>query len=89
MDPTSSACSVGVVTSNDLAAIDAMGWNINTDIYNNRGYTFTTAQAFALSGAAHIAAGVPEPASWAMMLFGFGAIGGAMRSRRKLGISFG
>jgi hypothetical protein len=25
---------------------------------------------------------VPEPASWLMMLFGFGMIGGAMRSRR-------
>lgn len=32
---------------------------------------------------------VPEPASWAMMLAGFGAIGGAMRSRRKAAVSFG
>ena len=28
-------------------------------------------------------AAVPEPATWAMMLFGFGAIGFAMRRRRK------
>ena len=28
------------------------------------------------------AGGVPEPASWAMMLLGFGAIGGALRSRK-------
>jgi hypothetical protein len=28
-------------------------------------------------------AGVPEPASWAMMLVGFGGLGAAMRSRRK------
>ncbi len=27
--------------------------------------------------------GVPEPASWAMMLGGFGLVGGIMRSRRK------
>lgn len=27
--------------------------------------------------------GVPEPATWAMMIGGFGAIGGAMRSRRR------
>lgn len=27
--------------------------------------------------------GVPEPASWAMMIFGLGAVGGAMRSRRR------
>jgi PEP-CTERM motif len=26
--------------------------------------------------------GVPEPATWAMMLFGFGLVGGAVRSRR-------
>jgi hypothetical protein len=29
------------------------------------------------------AAGVPEPASWALMLVGFGGLGVAMRSRRK------
>jgi len=27
--------------------------------------------------------GVPEPTTWAMMLVGFGAVGGALRSRRK------
>jgi PEP-CTERM motif len=26
---------------------------------------------------------VPEPASWAMMIFGFGLVGGAMRSKRR------
>jgi hypothetical protein len=34
-------------------------------------------------------ASVPEPASWAMMLGGFGLIGGMMRSRRKTAVSFG
>jgi len=32
---------------------------------------------------------LPEPASWAMMLGGFGAIGGAMRARRRVAVSFG
>lgn len=32
---------------------------------------------------------VPEPASWAMMLLGFGAIGAAMRGRRKVAVLFG
>jgi len=32
--------------------------------------------------------GVPEPASWALMLGGFGAIGGTLRSRRKAAIHF-
>jgi len=31
---------------------------------------------------------VPEPASWALMLGGFGLVGGAMRSRRKAAVSF-
>lgn len=34
-------------------------------------------------------AGVPEPASWAMMIGGFGMVGGALRSRRKAAVSFG
>jgi hypothetical protein len=32
---------------------------------------------------------LPEPASWAMMLGGLGAIGGAMRARRKVAVRFG
>jgi len=35
------------------------------------------------------AAAAPEPASWAMMLGGFGLVGGAMRSRRKTAVAFG
>ena len=30
----------------------------------------------------------PEPASWAMMLGGFGLVGGALRNRRKVAIRF-
>lgn len=30
-----------------------------------------------------IAAGVPEPATWAMLILGFGAVGTAIRSRRR------
>ena len=29
------------------------------------------------------AAGVPEPASWGLMIGGFGVVGGALRSRRR------
>jgi hypothetical protein len=31
---------------------------------------------------------VPEPASWAMMIVGMGAVGFAMRGRRKVAVSF-
>jgi hypothetical protein len=33
--------------------------------------------------APHVATGVPEPGTWAMMLIGFGAIGAAMRRRKR------
>jgi hypothetical protein len=36
----------------------------------------------------NVTAGVPEPASWAMMLVGFGAVGGAMRSRGRTAVRF-
>ncbi len=32
---------------------------------------------------------VPEPATWLMMIAGFGLIGGMMRRKEKLGVSFG
>ncbi len=32
---------------------------------------------------------VPEPAAWALMLSGFGAIGAALRGRRTTAVSFG
>lgn len=35
------------------------------------------------------AGGVPEPASWAMMIGGFGMVGAAMRRRQKVQVSFG
>jgi hypothetical protein len=37
----------------------------------------------ALSIDAKLGAGVPEPATWAMMIGGFGFVGGALRSRRR------
>ena len=42
---------------------------------------------FGIAGSSMLSA-VPEPASWAMMLIGFGVIGGAMRSRRQPTASF-
>jgi hypothetical protein len=36
------------------------------------------------SGSLTISAGVPEPATWAVMLLGFGAVGASMRRRRGI-----
>ena len=38
--------------------------------------------ALLISGNATVTSGVPEPATWAMMITGFGMIGGAMRRRK-------
>lgn len=81
MDPTIGACVVDSVSANDLAAFDAIGYNVSTDVLATPGYRFTTAQAYLLPG---LAPTVPEPASWTMMIAGFGLIGGAMRRRAKV-----
>jgi len=82
MDPTFCYAQRGEVTALDLAAFDAIGYNIAVDSRGTN-YLRTTAQIynqFANAGA------VPEPATWAMMLMGFGLVGGAMR-RRKVSTS--
>lgn len=40
-------------------------------------------QTFIENGLTPIVAGVPEPASWALMVAGFGLVGGAIRRRRS------
>jgi len=51
---------------------------------------FDPGEAFALNRtAATFAAALPEPASWALMLGGFGLVGGVMRLRREAAAAFG
>ncbi|WP_294250071.1 NF038122 family metalloprotease [uncultured Sphingomonas sp.] len=83
MNPYTCGGQMDVVTSADLALLDAIGWNVNVDVLANGGYKFTTkdvAQAWIAAGGA-----VPEPESWTMLILGFGAIGGAMRYRNRTG----
>ncbi|UAK23445.1 PEPxxWA-CTERM sorting domain-containing protein [Sphingomonas nostoxanthinifaciens] len=49
----------------------------------------STSNIFASLTVTQMGGAVPEPASWAMMLAGFGIAGGAMRRRRNLAVSFG
>lgn len=75
--------------------LDAFGYDANsafnfvrlTDISNQGGATGATVGADidaigAISTRPFVDNGVPEPASWAMMIAGFGMIGGAVRRRR-------
>ena len=39
---------------------------------------------FRVSGTRDLVAAVPEPATWGMMIFGMGAVGFAMRRRKKV-----
>ena len=85
LDPTAVPCEVLTVTSNDLAAFDAIGYNLDFNILQNPGFTFDTAQVFGLAGTA----AVPEPATWAMLIAGFGMVGASARRRRtQIKVSF-
>jgi hypothetical protein len=81
MDPTFSGCENGIVTALDFAAFDAMGWNLNFDALAaaRNGKVITSAQALAGLGA------VPEPATWALMIGGFGLVGTSLRRQRRSG----
>ena len=82
MDPTFCFAQRGEVTALDLAAFDAIGYNIAVDSRGTN-YLKNTSQIYAQFANA---GAVPEPATWAMMLMGFGLVGGAMR-RRKVSTS--
>lgn len=75
MDPTFCYGEMGVITSTDLAAFDAIGWNLNLDVLANTNYTIDSAAIYRSVTA------VPEPMSWVTILFGFGFAGAALRRR--------
>jgi len=74
MDPTFCFAQQGYVTGLDLAAFDAMGWNLSVNALN---YATTSTSVIYNQ----FAVGVPEPATWGMMILGFAIAGGAMRRR--------
>ncbi len=67
------------VTALDLAAFDAMGYNISVDVLGkDNAYFQTTRDIATLFNSA-----VPEPSTWTMMIAGFGLVGGMMRRRPR------
>ena len=52
---------------------NVLGGEIEFDSASSTGYRISISQIGA----------VPEPATWAFLIFGFGAIGGAMRARKR------
>lgn len=55
--------------------------NFDISIIKDHSYSGES-EAIGRAGSWSIAAGVPEPAAWGMMLIGFGAVGGAARLHR-------
>jgi hypothetical protein len=62
--------------STNIFKFDA-GAGISSIAFNDKGLS----NAALLSTGGSVTPSVPEPATWALMLLGFGAIGGAMRAR--------
>lgn len=78
MDPTyCDGDNARKVSALDLAALDAIGWNLNLDPLADPRYRMSTAEVFDqyMSGSA----GVPEPSTWALFILGFGLVGSRMR----------
>lgn len=65
-----------VVTSLDLAAMDAIGWNVAVDVQSQPGYAITTGEIYDKFSA-------PEPVSLALVLAGLGLMGGVSRRARR------
>ncbi|MBC7505354.1 MAG: PEPxxWA-CTERM sorting domain-containing protein, partial [Sandarakinorhabdus sp.] len=83
LDPTSGKCELLAVSSLDLAAFDAIGWNLadgSRDVSNIR---FTTAQIANLPRTGVNIGGVPEPATWSLLVLGFGSVGALLRRQRE------
>lgn len=77
MDPTFCYRQRGEVTALDLAAFDAIGYNLAADARSST-YLTTTAQIYNRFNAT----AVPEPMTWMMMILGFGLVGGVLRRRK-------
>lgn len=82
MNPTIGRCEAGFISGLDLAAFDAIGYDLDVNTLRSRDYVYTTARAYRT----FLAQAVPEPGTWVQMIFGFGLVGGLAR-RRKVAVA--
>ncbi|MBT2188467.1 NF038122 family metalloprotease [Sphingobium sp. H33] len=75
MNPYICSALVDSVTGEDLALLDAIGWDVNIDALANPNYAISTADIYN--------AAVPEPATWLQMIGGLALLGGVMRGRAR------
>jgi hypothetical protein len=65
----------GIVTANDIAAFDAIGWNF-TEAARAGDFSFNTNSL-----------AVPEASTWAMLILGLGGMGAVLRRRRAIAVA--
>jgi PEP-CTERM motif len=101
--PSAMASTSSVAYYNDLGSGTSFGSVVVTAATNNTIVSFNlnaaglsalnagrgTFVGFGGSVSTAVSNPVPEPATWAMMLAGFGIVGGAMRRRQRTSVSFG
>lgn len=73
LDPNSCFGQMGEVTGLDLAAYDAMGWNLNIDALN---YGFKSTSEIYLEA-------VPAPSAWSFIIGALGFVGFSRRRRKR------
>lgn len=72
-----------------LTSTEAFPISGNVLTLSGTGIKYVTFEGgFGIDNLSYTIGAVPEPATWAMMISGFGMIGGAMRRRRVAGVSF-
>jgi len=64
---------------------NSLGWWFAADIYDGKtGLTYNVAAKDAFGPKPLVSVGVPEPATWGLMIVGFGGVGALLRRSRRL-----
>jgi hypothetical protein len=83
VDPATGQLQLPLGTGNHFFS-NAGGWWFTADIYDGvTGQTYNVAAKDAYCAECRVTA-VPEPATWGLMILGFGAAGAVLRTRRRL-----
>ena len=81
----STAISLYLLVAVSKAGFDATTSSVTLQLNSTGGSEYSASASLANPPSAP---GVPEPASWAMMLGGFGVLGGALRRTRRTSVTF-